>query len=200
MKLVFATRNRNKLNEIKKLLPGYIDLLDLTAIGCRDDIPETATTLEGNASLKSRYIAQKYNINCFSDDTGLEVDALNNAPGVYSARYAGTHCNTNDNIKKLLYQMQGIENRKAKFRTVISLIIDGKEHLFEGICSGIIAHKKQGEKGFGYDSIFIPEGMNKTFSQMSTNTKSSISHRGRATKKLITFLNDSHPPPKDKVR
>ncbi len=190
MKLVFATHNQNKLKELKKMLPSCVEILSLTDIGCNDEIPETANTLKENASIKSKYINQKYKINCFSDDTGLEVEALDNAPGVYSARYAGEHHNANDNIEKLLSKMQFIENRKARFRTIISLILDGKEYSFEGICNGAITHKKCGKKGFGYDPIFKPQGMDKTFAQMNTKEKGKISHRGKAIEQLLYFLSE----------
>ena len=158
-------------------------------IGCYDDIPETADTLEGNAKLKARYLYEKYGCDCFADDTGLEVEALDNAPGVYSARYAGEAKNADANMEKLLHELSGQTNRKAQFRTVIALILDGKEYLFEGVVTGQILEKKQGVEGFGYDPIFQPDGYDKSFAQLSMTEKNTISHRGRAVEKLTAFLN-----------
>ncbi len=166
------------------------DIVSLAAINCFDDIPETAKTLEGNAILKANYITEKYGLNCFADDTGLEVAALNNAPGVYSARYAGAENNAEDNISKLLNELGENSNRKAQFRTSIALNIQGKQYIFEGICKGEILKEKQGENGFGYDPIFKPEGFNKSFAEMDLNEKSTYSHRGKAIRKLVTFLNE----------
>lgn len=188
LKLVFATNNKNKLKEVQAMLTNF-EIVSLGNINCFDDIPETAETLEGNAILKANYITEKYNLNCFADDTGLEVKALNNEPGVYSARYAGEENNAEENIKKLLKELGNNSNRKAQFRTVIALNINQKQYIFEGICKGEILLKKQGENGFGYDTIFMPEGFNKSFAEMDINEKGSISHRGKAVEKLVTFLN-----------
>ena len=189
MQLVFATHNRNKLNEIQALLPHSITLLSLDDINCTEEIPETASTLEGNARLKAQYVKQTYGYNCFADDTGLEVEALNNAPGVYSARYAGANNNAQANMQKLLQNLKSSPNRKARFKTVITLIIDNNEYLFNGICNGTITREQKGANGFGYDPIFQPEGFLKTFAQMTEAEKNTISHRARAINKLIRFLN-----------
>ena len=188
LKLVFATNNKNKLEEVKAMLTNF-EIVSLAEINCFDDIPETATTLEGNAILKADYITKKYGLNCFADDTGLEVEALNNAPGVYSARYAGETCNSEDNILKLLSEMGETLKRNAQFRTAIALNIEGKQFVFEGICKGEILKNKQGSSGFGYDPIFIPKGFKKSFAEMEMTEKGSISHRGKAIEKLVTFLN-----------
>lgn len=188
MQLLFATNNKNKIKEIASHISTKINLIGLEDIGCKDELPETQNTLEGNAMQKARYVHHKYNVNCFSDDTGLEVEALNGEPGVYSARYAGEQKSADDNMDKLLRQMQGVSNRKAKFRTVIALILDNKEYLFEGIINGVINSKKQGDKGFGYDPIFIPEGSEKTFAEMNLEEKNKISHRALAVNKLVNFL------------
>lgn len=188
MKLVFATNNKHKLAEVNKILGSQFEIVGLKDIGCNEDIPETADTLEGNASQKSKYIYEKYGVDCFADDTGLEVEALNMEPGVYSARYAGPQRNAEDNMKKLLLNLDEINNRKARFRTVISLILNGHEYLFEGIANGEILRAKQGEEGFGYDPIFQPEGYSVSFAEMDTNEKNKISHRGRAVTKLIEYL------------
>ena len=188
MKLVFATNNKHKLDEIRAILGNKIELLSLNDINCHDDIPETADTLQGNALIKARYIYDKFGINCFADDTGLEVDALGGEPGVYSARYAGEECDPKSNINKLLDNLTGISDRNAQFRTVIALIIDGEEKLFEGCVKGVISDVKMGEAGFGYDPIFIPEGFSESFAQMSSEMKNSISHRYRATEKLCKYL------------
>jgi len=190
VKLIFATHNKNKLSEVKALMPGNIDLLGLSEISFDNEIEETATTIEGNASLKSTAIYEATKINCFSDDSGLLVDELSGAPGVYSARYAGDQKNDEDNIQKLLENLKGKANRKAHFKTVMSLIIDGKENLFEGKIFGIIIEEKKGTNGFGYDPIFVPDGHNKTFAEMTKEEKSAISHRGIALKKLIDFLKE----------
>lgn len=187
-KLVFATNNKHKLEEVQNIISGDIEILSLVDINCHDDIPETADTLEGNALLKAQYIKQLYTYDCFADDTGLEVEALNNAPGVYSARYAGEAHDAKANMEKLLHKMQGQENRKARFRTVIALIIDNKEYLFEGIINGSIITEKRGEAGFGYDPVFIPDGYTQTFAEMGNELKNKISHRALAVKKLATFL------------
>ncbi|MEG9328769.1 non-canonical purine NTP diphosphatase [Salinimicrobium catena] len=191
MKLVFATNNLNKLKEIKALLPDSLELLSLQDIACQEDIPETSATIEGNAMQKARYVKEKYSYDCFADDTGLEVEALNGAPGVYSARYAGEEKNDEANIDKLLQELNDKNNRKARFKTVIALVLDGKEHSFEGICEGEILKKRAGEKGFGYDSVFQPDGHSRTFAEMDLEEKSRISHRGRATQKLVVFLSQN---------
>lgn len=187
MKIVFATHNKHKLEEISNMLPN-IQIVSLSDINCNDEIPETANTLEGNAIIKADYITKKYGIPCFADDTGLLVDALNGEPGVYSARYAGEHGNSEKNMNLLLDNLKEKKNRTAKFVTVICLNINGEQHLFKGICPGEILHIKQGTKGFGYDPIFKPNGFNVSFAEMSMQEKGKISHRGLAIKKLITFL------------
>ncbi len=188
MELVFATNNNHKLEEIQAMLGNSFQLKSLQDINCFDDIPETGNTLEKNASQKSLYIYDKYNINCFADDTGLEIEALNGDPGVYSARYAGDEKDAQKNMQKVLSNLQGIENRQAKFRTVISLILDGKEYQFEGAVYGTILEKEVGGKGFGYDPIFLPNGYNVSFAQMELTCKNEISHRAKAVYKLVEFL------------
>lgn len=188
-KLVFATNNLHKLQEVKPLLANKFNLLSLTDIGFTEEIPEDFDTLELNASQKAWHIYNRFGIDCFADDTGLEVDALNGAPGVYSARYAGEHKNPQDNIVKLLAELNGVGNRKARFRTVVSLVIGGNETLFEGVVEGVILTEKHGEAGFGYDPIFMPDGYNVSFAQMELDAKNAISHRGRAVSKLVSFLN-----------
>ncbi len=188
-KLVFATNNEHKLKEIREILSGSFEVLSLKDIGFYDDIEESGKTLNENASIKSRTIHSKFNIDVFADDTGLEVEILNNKPGVYSARYAGEDGNSEANIKKLLKKLEIEENRKARFRTVISLIINNKEHFFEGIVNGSISRNKHGESGFGYDPVFFPQGYKKSFAQMTSQEKNKISHRARAMAKLIDFLN-----------
>ena len=185
---VFATNNAHKLEEVKAILGDTLQVLSLKEIDCYDDIPETADTLEGNALLKARYIFHKYHTDCFADDTGLEVEALNGAPGVYSARYAGEAHDSEANMQKLLRELEGMENRKARFRTVFALIIDGKEQLFEGIVEGEIIREKKGTAGFGYDPVFVPTGYNKTFAELGNDIKNNISHRAVATRKLCKFL------------
>ena len=187
-KFVFATNNAHKLEEVTAILGDKIELLSMKDIHCHADIPETADTLEGNALLKARYIFENYNMDCFADDTGLEVEALNGAPGVYSPRYAGDAHNSEANMRKLLQDMEGIENRKAQFRTVFALIINGKEHLFEGIVKGEITKHRCGSSGFGYDPVFIPEGYTQTYAEMGNTLKNKISHRALATNKLCNFL------------
>ena len=187
-KFVFATNNAHKLEEVTAILGDKIELLSMKDIHCHADIPETADTLEGDALLKARYIFENYNMDCFADDTGLEVEALNGAPGVYSARYAGDAHNSEANMRKLLQDMEGIENRKAQFRTVFALIINGKEHLFEGIVKGEITKHRCGSSGFGYDPVFIPEGYTQTYAEMGNTLKNKISHRALATNKLCNFL------------
>ncbi len=188
MQLVFATHNKHKLEEVKQLLDESVELLSLTDIQCFDDIPETKQTLEENASDKARYVYEKYGYNCFADDTGLEVEALQMKPGVFSARYAGEHKNSDDNMNKLLLEMHKIKNRNARFRTVISLIVDGYEKRFEGIVNGTILENKYGEKGFGYDPVFQPKGYSQSFAQLPLDQKNKISHRGLAVKKLTDYL------------
>jgi len=187
--LVFATNNNHKLIEVKQLLTDY-QIISLKEINCFDDIPETENTLQGNAILKANYITEKFGYNCFADDTGLEVEALNNEPGVYSARYAGVDNNSEKNIEKLLTNLSDKKNREAQFRTVVALNLNGKQYLFEGVCKGTILKNKQGESGFGYDPIFKPSGYEKSFAEMSLDEKGKISHRGKAIKKLIDFLNN----------
>ena len=190
MKLVFATNNPNKLKEVKEILPNTIEVLSLKDIQCFDEIDETETTLEGNAQLKADYITQKFGYNCFADDTGLEVEVLNGKPGVYSARFAGTPSNSENNMQKLLAELENKSNRKAQFRTAVSLNINEEKFLFEGICKGEILTKKQGEKGFGYDPIFKPENHTTSFAEMSSVEKNTISHRGVAIERLVAFLSE----------
>lgn len=188
MKLIFATNNKHKLEEINKALNNKIKLLSLSDIGFSDEIPETHETLEENSKEKAYHIYNKYKTNVFADDTGLEIEALNGEPGVYSARYAGEHCSFQDNMDKVLSKLEGIDNRKAKFRTVITLILEGQEYQFEGVVNGEITKIEHGEKGFGYDPIFRPNGFKDVFAEMSLDKKNEISHRGLAVKKLIEFL------------
>jgi XTP/dITP diphosphohydrolase len=188
MKLVFASNNKHKLEEIAYIADSYFQIVSLSAIGCSDEIPETQPTIEGNALQKARYIYDKYHCNCFADDTGLEIDALNGDPGVYSARFAGIGCTFDDNMDKTLTLLKGQTNRKAKFRTVIALIVDGNEYSFHGYVNGTMLEEKQGEKGFGYDAIFMPEGYNESFAQMSSNTKNDLSHRSMAARNMISFI------------
>lgn len=188
MKLVFATNNKNKMTELQSILGNSIQLLNLKDIGCTEEIPEDQTTLEGNARQKSLYVFEKYGYSCFADDTGLEIEALNGEPGVYSARYAGEEKNADANMDKVLKKLSKINNRNARFRTVISLIIDGKENQFEGIVEGKIINKKRGNSGFGYDPIFMPDGYEQTFAEMDLSEKNKISHRGKAVDKLVQYL------------
>ena len=190
MKLVFATNNKNKIKEIKSLLPICVELFSLQDINCIEDIPETSDSISGNALQKAKYIYDNYGFNCFADDTGLEIDSLNGDPGIYSARYAGEQKSAEDNMQKVLEELEGEPNRSAQFKTVIALIIDGKEILFEGIAKGNMTQEKSGLEGFGYDPIFKPEGYEITFSEMSLNEKNKISHRGKATQKLIKHLSN----------
>ena len=188
-KFVFATNNSHKLEEVTAILGEKVELLSMKDIKCDTDIPETADTLEGNALLKARYIFDNYHLDCFADDTGLEVEALNGEPGVYSARYAGGEGhNAEANMQKLLQNMQGVQNRKAQFRTVICLITNGKKHLFEGVVKGEIIKEKRGDSGFGYDPIFMPQGYEQTFAELGNETKNKISHRALAVEKLCRFL------------
>lgn len=191
MKLVFASNNANKIKEIQQLVPASIQIVSLQDIGCTEEIPETADTIEENAILKANYITQKYGLDCFADDTGLEVDALNGAPGVYSARYAGEPKNDSNNINKLIAALENESNKKANFKTVICLNCNGKQFLFTGIINGKIIGEKIGENGFGYDPVFVADGMNKTFAELSMAEKSGISHRGIAVKQLIDYLNNT---------
>jgi XTP/dITP diphosphohydrolase len=188
MKLVFATNTNNKILEVQQLLPATIEIISLESIGCFEEIPETADTIEENAIMKANYITEKYGYDCFADDTGLEVAALNGEPGVYSARYAGEQRDAEDNMNKLLQNLENKTNRKAQFKTVIALNLNGKQQLFTGIASGEITLEKSGNQGFGYDPIFKPEGYNLTFAQLSMEEKGIISHRGKATEQLIDFL------------
>lgn len=187
-KIVFATNNSHKLAEVKAVLKDFAEVISLADIGCTDDIPETGTTLEENAILKAQYIFNRYDTDCFADDTGLEVDALDGAPGVYSARYAGIEQNAAANMKKLLEKLTNVKNRKARFKTVIALIQNGQIYCFEGQIEGYIIDKPRGEAGFGYDPIFVPEGYNKTFAEMGADEKNRISHRAKAVKKLTEFF------------
>ena len=186
--LIFATGNQNKLLEINKIIPNNVKIISLKDLKFSDDIPENENTIEGNAIYKAKYIYNKFNTNVFSDDTGLEVEALNGEPGVYSARYAGEACDSNDNINKLLKKLKKKKNRSARFKTVIALIIENKIHTFEGIINGEILKNPIGENGFGYDSIFRPAGYSKSFAELSINEKNIISHRSLAIKKLINFI------------
>lgn len=187
-KIVFATHNKHKADELQAMLEGKYQVLTLDDIGCYEEIPEDADTLEGNAIIKAQYVVDHYKVSCFADDTGLEVSALNGAPGVHTARYAGELKDPTSNMNKLLDALAFETNRKAQFRTVICLIVNNERHLFEGIATGIIAPTKSGSTGFGYDPIFIPEGHDRTFAEMSQEEKNSISHRGRAVEKLISYL------------
>lgn len=191
MKLVFATNNQHKLDEIRKITNGLTEIVSLAEINCHDDIPETADTLEGNALQKARYIKEHFGLDCFADDTGLEVEVLHNAPGVFSARYAGPGHDSEANMNKLLQELQDKDNRKARFRTVIALIMNGKEYLFEGIINGTIAREKRGGSGFGYDPLFVPDNYSQTFAEMGNDIKNQISHRAQAVKKLTTFLSNN---------
>jgi XTP/dITP diphosphohydrolase len=188
MQLVFASNNKNKIKEIQLLVSDTIQILSLEEIGCTEDIPETADTIEGNAILKANYVTEKFGFNCFADDSGLEVDALNGEPGVFSARYAGEPKNDENNIDKLLANLKEIENKKANFKTVICLNLNGKQQLFTGIINGQIIEERVGTNGFGYDPIFVADGYQKTFAELTLEEKSNISHRGIAVKQLITFL------------
>ncbi len=189
--LVFATNNPHKLREIREIMPDHITILSLADIHCEGDIPETADTLEGNALIKAHYVYDRYGFDCFADDTGLEVEALNGGPGVHTARYAGESQDPEANMKKMIAEMQENTNRHARFRTVIALIEKGVEHLFTGIVDGEIATEPRGEQGFGYDPIFIPEQTGLTFAQMGEEGKNQISHRARAVGKLLDFLQHS---------
>jgi XTP/dITP diphosphohydrolase len=188
MKLVFASNNKNKIKEFQQQLPATIEILSLEDIGCYEEIAETAETIEGNSILKANYVTEKYGYDCFADDTGLEVEALNGAPGVFSARYAGEQKSAEDNMSKLLDALSNQSNRNAQFKTVVTLNLNGKQHLFTGIARGEITLTKIGSEGFGYDPIFQPEGYQETFAQLSVELKNEISHRGKATQRLLHFL------------
>ncbi|MBC8756814.1 non-canonical purine NTP diphosphatase [Kordia sp. YSTF-M3] len=192
MKLVFATNNANKVKEVQSLLPSHITILSLKDIGCEEDIPETQPTIEGNAIQKAQYIKEHYGYDCFADDTGLEVNALNGEPGVFSARYAGEQRNADDNMNKLLNELQDKNDRSAHFKTVVALILNGQQHTFEGICKGSIINEKIGDQGFGYDPIFMANGFEETFAQISLAEKNCVGHRGKAVQKLIDFLNTNN--------
>lgn len=187
-KLVFATNNTHKLEEVREVVGDKFEILSLKEIGCHEDIDETGTTLEENALIKVRYVKEKYGYDCFGDDTGLEVDALDGAPGVYSARYAGGGHDAKANMRKLLKALDGISDRKARFRSVIALIIDGKEYLFNGKIEGSIIAEEKGTAGFGYDPVFMPDGYTQTFAELGNDIKNNISHRALAVKALCEFL------------
>ncbi|MBU2997428.1 non-canonical purine NTP diphosphatase [Cellulophaga baltica] len=188
MELVFATHNQNKVKEVQLLIPANIKILSLTDIGCHEEIPETATTLEGNAKIKADFVTKNYGYNCFADDTGLLVDSLNGAPGVFSARYAGEQKNSNDNIDKLLKELENKKNRNAAFTTCIALNINSNQIIFNGTATGEITKDRQGIEGFGYDPIFKPTGYSKTFAELPIEVKNKISHRGKAIQQLISYL------------
>ena len=188
-KLVFVTNNKHKLREIREIMPSNIEIFSLSDIGCMADIPETADTLEGNALIKAHYVYDRFGMDCFADDTGLEVEALGGAPGVHTARYAGEAHDPEANMQKLLHEMQGKSNRKARFRTVIALIENGEEHVFLGRVDGTIATEPRGNEGFGYDPVFIPEETGQTFAEMGEANKNEISHRARAVAKLLSYIN-----------
>lgn len=187
--LVFATNNAHKVEEVRNKLNGLFSIRTLSEIGCTEEIPETSDTLQGNASQKSHYLHDKYHCNCFADDTGLEVEALDGAPGVFSARYAGPAKDSEANLDKLLAELKNKSNRRARFRTVISLFLEDKEYFFEGIVTGTILTERHGNGGFGYDPVFQPDGYDCSFSELTMEEKNSISHRGRAVEELIKFLN-----------
>ncbi len=187
-KIVFATNNTHKLKELQQIIGNRFELLSLKDIGCLEEIPETAETIEENSMQKAEYVYNKYKIDCFADDTGLEIEALEGRPGVYSARYAGEEKNMEKNIDKILNELNGKEDRKARFKTVISLIYSGKKYQFEGIVTGDIIEERRGKGGFGYDPVFMPQGYNITFAEMPADVKNKISHRGQAVQKLVDFL------------
>lgn len=187
-KLIFSTNNEHKLEEVRAKIGKYYQVLSLKDLGDDTDVPETGETLEENALIKANYLWNTYGYNCIADDTGLEVEALDNAPGVYSARYAGEHKSSEDNVKKLLQELQGLENRNARFRTVIALILGGKKYLFEGKVEGVITESPKGTSGFGYDPVFQPNGYDKTFAELTLEDKNQISHRAKAIEELILFL------------
>ena len=189
MKLVFATNNQNKIKEVQELIPSHITLLSLKDIGCFEEVPETQLTIKGNAIQKAEYIKEQYGLDCFADDTGLEVEALNGEPGVFSARYAGEQRDANDNMNKLLSELEGNQNREAQFKTVIALHLNDELQTFTGICEGAITTTKKGDSGFGYDPIFMPDGFIQTFAEMELRLKNKIGHRGKAVVELVEFLN-----------
>lgn len=189
MQIVFATNNQNKIKEVQALVPAHITLLSLKAIGCHEEIPETTGTIEGNAQQKASYVKENYGYDCFADDTGLEVDALNGEPGVDTAHYAGPQRSATDNMNKLLAKLENATSRKAQFKTVIALHLNGELKTFTGICKGEITTKQQGDEGFGYDPIFKAEGYDQTFAEISLEEKNKIGHRGKAVQQLIEFLN-----------
>ena len=191
MDLIFATHNRHKVSEVQAMLPAGIHVRSLSDLGCDEDIPETANTLQGNALQKAQFVYERYNCNCFADDTGLEIDALDGRPGVYSARYAGEGCSFDDNVRKVLAELENVPlaQRTARFRTVVALILDGKEYFFEGKIEGFITLNPSGDEGFGYDPVFLPKGWNQTFAEMDAADKNRISHRGLAIAGLVEFLN-----------
>lgn len=189
MQLVFATNNKNKITEVQALIPAHFKLLSLAEIGCFEDIPETQPTIEGNAIQKALYVTEHYGYDCFADDTGLEVEALEGAPGVYSARYAGEHRDASDNMNKLLKELEDKPDRAAQFKTVIALSLKGQLYTFPGICKGVITTTKKGTKGFGYDPIFQPDGYDQTFAELPLEEKNRIGHRGKAVSQLVSFLN-----------
>jgi len=191
--IVFATNNKNKLCEMREIMEGLYEVLSLDDIGCHEEIIEDADTIEGNAKIKADFVTNKFHVDCFADDTGLEVEALGGAPGVYSARYAGEHCSYQDNVDKMLAAMKGQTNRKAAFRTIIALNLEGESYCFEGRCDGQITETQRGVEGFGYDPIFQPEGYDKTFAELGHEVKNAISHRERATQKLLAFLKERGP-------
>ncbi len=187
-KIVFATGNPNKIKEVNEVLPKSISIIGLKEINCPEELPETSPTLEGNALQKARYVYDNFGVDCFSEDTGLEVEALNGDPGVFTARYAGEECSAEKNIDLLLKNLKDKSKRKARFRTVIALILEGEEFLFEGIVNGSISEGRSGTGGFGYDPVFIPEGYDISFAEMASEIKNEISHRGRAVQKLIAYF------------
>ena len=190
MDLIFATHNRHKVSEVQAMLPAGIHVRSLSDLGCDEDIPETADTLQGNALQKAQFVHERYHCNCFADDTGLEIDALDGRPGVYSARYAGEGCSFDDNVRKVLAELENVplEQRTARFRTVIALILDGRTYFFEGKVEGLMTLERHGVEGFGYDPIFLPEGYGQTFAEMDASEKNRISHRGRAMAQMVGFL------------
>lgn len=187
-KIVFATNNAHKLEEAREIAGENLEILSLADINCHDEIPETSDTLEGNALIKARWVKEKYGHDCFSDDTGLFVDALDGAPGVYSARYAGEHCTPADNVAKMLRELDGERNRSARFRTIVAFVTDKEEQLFEGAVEGHIANREHGNGGFGYDPIFVPEESGMAFAEMTPEAKNAISHRGRAMRKFFDYI------------
>lgn len=188
--IILATGNPHKIREIQEMLDGPFEIKGLRDIGCTTDLPETSPTIEGNALQKARYVYEHYKVDCFAEDTGLEIDALDGEPGVYTARYAGPQRDPNDNMDLVLQKLRGRTDREARFRTVVALILDGKEYTFEGVVNGCIAEEKRGDGGFGYDPIFIPDGYQSSFAELSAAEKNNISHRGRAIRKLVAFLTD----------